>query len=104
MLAIGVLLLGLAVCAVLVLRTAFTRPDAPRWTQIDLVGELTAVAITAMFGFGLISTGMGLIDLVDGDVTPAQILPAILALLITVAAVWFVQSKPRMPRTVRPAH
>lgn len=105
MLAIGVLLLGLAVCSVLILRGVFTGLDAPRWTRLDLVGELVAVAVTALFGFGVMATGIGLIDLARGTGSLLhEAVPAVLALVIAAAAIRFVQHHPPAPVTVRPAH
>ena len=83
MLVLGILMLTLAVVAVLLLRPVFNAPVPPRWTTFDLVGELVAVLITALVGFGVISTGVGVLRITAGQASALQVL---LALAIPIGA------------------
>jgi hypothetical protein len=83
MLVLGISMLTLAVIAVLLLRPIFNAAVPPRWTTFDLVGELVAVLITALVGFGVISTGVGVLRIMAGQASSLQVL---LALAIPIAA------------------
>ena len=65
MLELGILLLGAAVLALMILTPLFRRPMPPRWTTMSLVSELVTVGIVAGLALGGILTGVGLIDLVQ---------------------------------------
>lgn len=84
MLEIGVLLLACALLCVFAARALFQRPAPPRWALQDTPTNLIVVAITALAGFGLAATGIGIAGLLNGSTSPlhAVIGVALLALLI----------------------
>ena len=84
MLEFGILLLAVALLAIFAARSVFLRPSPPRWATWDTPGNLIVVAITAIAGFGLMATGIGLARVIDGSAPPWHGLLAalLLALLI----------------------
>ncbi len=73
MLAIGGLLAGGALLAIVILTSIFRRPAPPRWTTRGLAGELVTVAIVSTLALGIGYVGAGAIQAWQQGVDPVQI-------------------------------
>lgn len=87
MLAIGGLLAGAALLAIVILAPLFRRPEPPRWTTYQLVGELITVAIVSLLALGIGSIGAGLVEAFRDGADAVQ-LGLFAASLAAVVAVW----------------
>ena len=86
MLELGILLIASALLSIYAARAVFLRPSPPRWTTWDTPGNLIVVVITALAGFGLAATGMGIAGIVSGTESPLHAVIGALLLAALVAA------------------
>jgi hypothetical protein len=94
MLELGILLLGAAVLALMVLTPVLRRPVPPRWTTMSLVAELITVGIVAGLALGGILTGVGVIDLMQHGIGLVH-LALFIGASVLLAVVWrWVRGRP----------
>ena len=87
MLAIGGLLAGAALLAIVVLAPLFRRPEPPRWTRYQLVGELITVGIVSLLALGIGYMGAGVVAAFGAGIDIVQ-LGLFAASLVAVVVVW----------------
>ena len=98
MLVLGVVLLAASLFIIEALRRAYGAPQSGKWTASDTLGNLIAVAITAMVGIGGTTSVFGAIAVVTGEASWIQ---AVIAILVIAGAVGLLMVR-RRARTSHP--
>jgi hypothetical protein len=87
MLALGSCIAGFGILVSGLLALLFRHPNAPRWTQPEIVAMLVCVPVTATTGLGLGYTAYGVSQLVTGTGDPRELL-VLAGVLIVLALLW----------------